>query len=73
MRRVVVSFADSPDLVLAARIDNRPAVGFAPATPGCSQKADVVVPVNRTSRLRLDARGTLDGQPTRDTDRLRFR
>jgi hypothetical protein len=73
--RIVVNFANLPDLTLVYAKVRRTVVGtFAPATPGCSRKVDVPIdPARLSTPVRLKATATVGTRRTRDTDRFRFR
>ena len=72
--RVIVNFADVPDLALEyARLGVLDVPGFTPATRGCSRKVDVAIdPVRPASRLKFRASGTVGGRARKDRESLRF-
>lgn len=72
--RVVIAYADVADLaLLSARVDRTPIAGFAPVAAGCTRKVDVPLdPSKRRSRLKLIAKGTIDGRYRRDYDLFRY-
>ena len=75
--RVVVNYADVPDLQLNSAFLNRssnPIAGFSPAHAGCSRKVDVALDASRrVNRLRIKATGTVFGRGGRDRDSFRYR
>ena len=75
--RLVVNYADVPDLQLNAAFLNRttnPVAGFSPAHAGCSRKVDVALDASRrVNRLRIKATGTVFGRSGRDRDSFRYR
>jgi hypothetical protein len=79
--RVVINYADAPDLALVfAKL--RPRRGratdlaqlFTPVAPGCSRKADVQLPSPgfQRARLRLRATGSTNGRVRGDLDRILY-
>jgi len=74
--RVVVNYANIPDLALVyARLNtsktNYP--GFTPATKGCSRKIDLTLdPSRRKNTLKIKVQGTVAGFLRRDRDRFRY-
>lgn len=74
--RMVVNYADVPDLVLNYAFLNRRTnaiAGFHPVTPGCSRKVDLTLSGARTDRVRIKAEGTVYGRRGRDKEIFRYR
>ena len=74
--RLVVNYADVPDLVLQYAFLNRPSnpiAGFSPVRPGCSRKVDMAFTAGRTNRVRIKAQGTIYGRRGRDREIFRYR
>jgi cysteine-rich repeat protein len=75
--RLVVNYADVPDLVLDYAVLNRhsnPIAGFTPVHPGCSRKVDVTLDPSRpVNRVRVKAEGTVDGHHGKDRDTFIYR
>ena len=73
--RVVIGYADVPDLTwISGKLERVDVPAFDPPAKGCSRKVDVTLePGRRHSRLRLIAKGTVDGRYRRDVDLIRYR
>lgn len=74
--RLVVNYADVPDLVLDYAFLNRRGnaiAGFNPVTPGCSRKVDLTLGTSRTNRVRIKAHGTVYGRPGKDRETFSYR
>ena len=75
--RLVVNYADVPDLVLEYAVLNRitqPIAGFTPVHPGCSRKVDVQLDTTRRSnRVKIRMKGTVFGRGSKDKDTFRYR
>jgi cysteine-rich repeat protein len=74
--RMVVNYADIPDLTLEYAFLNRRShaiAGFSPVTPGCSRKIDLALDAVRSNRVRVKARGTVFGRKARDLETFRYR
>jgi hypothetical protein len=75
--RLVVNYADVPDLVLDYAVLNRHAnaiAGFTPVHPGCSRKVDVTLDPSRPiNRIRVKAEGTVAGHHGKDRDIFIYR
>jgi cysteine-rich repeat protein len=78
--RLVINYALSPDLgfelATLRQFGERAtdvSAAFAPATPGCSRKVDIILPGGyRKAYLKLKAKGTTSGRRKTDRDRLRY-
>jgi hypothetical protein len=72
--RVIINWADTPDLALTyARIRHTDVGGFTPVAPGCSRKVNVALdPGRRITRLKLLASGTIDLRLRKDRDVIQF-
>lgn len=73
--RLVVNYANVPDLVLDHAFLNRtshPIAGFTPVTPGCSRKVDLTLNPGRRNRVRIKATGTVYGRRGRDRETFRY-
>ncbi len=69
--RVVVTPA--ADVTIAARLDGRKVEGFMPATPGVPLVVDLQLDARRRhNRLRIKARGRVNGSMTHQNDAFRF-
>lgn len=69
--RLVVNYADVPDLTLVLALRNgEPVGGFEPVVPGCSRKVELFTFF--ISHLRVKATGTINGRLRRDLDRFQF-
>jgi uncharacterized protein DUF11/slime mold repeat-containing protein len=80
--RIVINYAAVPDLTLSDvtwKVRRHPRISlladFLPATPGCSRKVDVQLPLPgfKRANLRLKAKGTTGIRVGRDRDWIRYK
>jgi uncharacterized repeat protein (TIGR01451 family) len=79
--RMVVNYANAPDLIMLYALKKVPKVpkvdimpSFAPVKPGCSRKVDLTVPLSgyKIARFKFRVKGTTDGKFRGDSDRVLY-
>jgi hypothetical protein len=74
--RVIVNWADTSDLTVSfAKVGRTDQTAlFSPPSPGCSRKIDLPLdPARPSNRLRVKAKGTIDGRLRQDRDTIIYR